>query len=63
MDGLIHFFKHLIGLCGEAHPSVIMGGGIFLTTISVYFRQIVDYIKGIWLPWSKGKLVGQKDPL
>ena len=48
MDGLIHFFKHLIGLCGEAHPSVIMSGGILLTTISVYFKQIVEYIKGIF---------------
>ena len=48
MDGLIHFFKHLIGLCGEAHPSLIMSGGILLTTISVYFKQIVEYIKGIF---------------
>ena len=29
MDALLHFFKHLIGLCGEAHPSLIMGGGVF----------------------------------
>ena len=48
MDGLIHFLKHLIGLCGEAHPSLIMGGGVLLTTISVYFRQIVDYMKNIF---------------
>ena len=48
MDGLIHFFKHLIGLCGEAHPSLIMGGGVLLTTISVYFRQISEYIKGLF---------------
>tara|TARA_B100000674_G_scaffold83383_1_gene57771 strand:- start:408 stop:626 length:219 start_codon:yes stop_codon:yes gene_type:complete len=48
MDGLIHFFKHLIGLCGEPHPSLIMGGGVLLTTISVYFRQISEYIKGLF---------------
>ena len=48
MDGFIHFIKHFLGLCGEAHPSVIMSGGIFLTTISVYFKQIVEYIKGIF---------------
>ena len=49
MDGLIHFFKHLIGLCGEPHPSLIMGGGVFLTTMSVYYRQIIDILKGWFL--------------
>jgi hypothetical protein len=48
MDGLIHFLKHLIGLCGEAHPSVIMGGGAFLTTLGVYYKQLIDYIKNIF---------------
>ena len=48
MSEIFHFIKHLFGLCGEAHPSVIMSGGILLTTISVYFKQIVEYIKGIF---------------
>ena len=26
MESIIHFFKHAIGLCGEAHPSLLMGG-------------------------------------
>ena len=26
MDSIIHFFKHALGLCGEAHPSLLMGG-------------------------------------
>ena len=25
IDGIIHFLKHLIGLCGEPHPSLIIG--------------------------------------
>ena len=45
MDAILHFFKHLIGLCGEAHPSLIMGGGVFITTMTIYFRQITDYIR------------------
>ena len=45
MDALLHFFKHLIGLCGEPHPSLIMGGGVFLTTITVYYRQIIEYLR------------------
>tara|TARA_Y100001938_G_C8017954_1_gene393636 strand:- start:454 stop:612 length:159 start_codon:yes stop_codon:yes gene_type:complete len=26
MDGIIHFFKHALGLCGEPHPSLLFGG-------------------------------------
>ena len=26
MDTIIHFIKHAIGLCGEPHPSLLMGG-------------------------------------
>ena len=43
MEGFIHFLKHLIGLCGEAHPSLIMGGGVLLTGVGVYWRQIINY--------------------
>ena len=48
MDAILHFFKHLIGLCGEAHPSLIMGGGVFITTMTIYFRQITDYIRSLF---------------
>ena len=48
MNEVLHFFKHLIGICGEAHPSVIMGGGVFLTTLGVYYKQIIEYIKNIF---------------
>ena len=30
MDSIIHFFKHALGLCGEAHPSLLMGGGAII---------------------------------
>ena len=26
MDSIIHFLKHALGLCGEPHPSLLMGG-------------------------------------
>ncbi len=26
MDGIIHFLKHLLGICGEPHPSLLFGG-------------------------------------
>lgn len=48
MDGLIHFFKHLIGLCGEPHPSLIMGGGVVLTSLGIWRQQIIEYIKGLF---------------
>jgi|TARA_R100000081_G_C4703855_1_gene109093 hypothetical protein len=45
MDGFIHFIKHFLGLCGETHPSVLVTGGIFLTSVSIYFKQIISNIK------------------
>ena len=48
IDGIIHFFKHLIGLCGEQHPSLIVSGGAILTTLGIWRQQIIDYIKGIF---------------
>ena len=45
MDAILHFFKHLIGLCGETHPSLLISGGVLLTTISVYFKQIAEYLR------------------
>ena len=26
MDSFLHFIKHIIGFCGEPHPSLLMGG-------------------------------------
>jgi len=26
MDSIIHFIKHLLGICGEPHPSLLFGG-------------------------------------
>ena len=26
MDSVFHFIKHALGLCGEPHPSLLMGG-------------------------------------
>tara|TARA_B100000424_G_C22928602_1_gene493984 strand:- start:1126 stop:1323 length:198 start_codon:yes stop_codon:yes gene_type:complete len=26
MDTILHFIKHALGLCGEPHPSLLMGG-------------------------------------
>ena len=48
IDGIIDFFKHLIGLCGEPHPSLIVSGGAILTTLGIWRQQIIDYIKGIF---------------
>jgi hypothetical protein len=47
MDGIVHFLKHLIGLCGEAHPSLIVSGGALFTAVGVYYKQILFYIKDL----------------
>ena len=48
MDGIIHLLKHIIGLCGEAHPSLLMGGGVFITSLVIWKNQIVMYIKDLF---------------
>ena len=48
MDCIIHLLKHIIGLCGEAHPSLIMGGGVFITTLTIYSKQIMFYLKNFF---------------
>ena len=46
MNDVLHFLKHLIGLCGEySHPSLILTGGVFITTLSLYWKKIIDYTK------------------
>tara|TARA_B100000029_G_scaffold87298_1_gene77391 strand:+ start:4637 stop:4786 length:150 start_codon:yes stop_codon:yes gene_type:complete len=47
VDGIIHFLKHLIGLCGEAHPSLIVSGGALFTAVGIYYKQILFYIKDL----------------
>mgnify|MGYP001231432111 CR=1 FL=1 len=44
MDNIIHFLKHAIGLCGEPHPSLLMGGGVVIA----YCIYCVKHIKDHW---------------
>ena len=32
MDSLIQFIKHILGLCGESHPNIFMGGFVVYCT-------------------------------
>ena len=49
MNDLLHFVKHLVGLCGEtSHPSLLITGGVFLTTIGLYWKKIIDYMKDLF---------------
>ena len=44
MDSIIHFIKHALGLCGEAHPSLLMGGGAIIG----YCVYCVKVMKNKW---------------
>ena len=46
MEPLIHFFKHLIGLCGEQHPSLLVSGGALFAAVGLWWKQGVAYVKG-----------------
>lgn len=49
MNEILHFIKHIIGFCGEhSHPSVLLSGGVFLSTISLYWSKIVTYLKDLF---------------
>ena len=48
MDYIIHAIKHVIGLCGEPHPSLLVSGGILFVSVSIWFKQIINYIKDLF---------------
>jgi|5_EtaG_2_1085323.scaffolds.fasta_scaffold25918_2 Na+-transporting NADH:ubiquinone oxidoreductase subunit NqrB len=49
MNEFIHFIKHIIGLCGEtSHPSLLISGGVFLTSIVLYWKRLMGYMKGLF---------------
>ena len=45
METILHFFKHLIGLCGETHPSILVSGVGFFSLLIVYLGDILNYLK------------------
>jgi hypothetical protein len=47
MSEVIHFAKHLLGLCGESHPNLFIGGGVILSALVVYWTKIVNHIKDL----------------
>lgn len=45
MDSIIHFIKHALGLCGEPHPSLLMGGGVVVSYCIYCIKKIKDKFK------------------
>ena len=49
MNEFLHFLKHLMGLCGEtSHPSLLITGGVFITTVGFYWKQFINYMKDLF---------------
>ena len=44
MESIIHFIKHALGLCGEPHPSLLMGGGAIIG----YCVYCIKVMKNKW---------------
>ena len=45
---MLEFLKHLFGLCGESHPSVLVGGSVFIATIGLYWTRTINYLKDLF---------------
>ena len=45
LETLIHTFRHITGLCGEAHPSLLVGGTAFFTYVVYNIKTIIEYVK------------------
>ena len=41
VDSVAHFIKHLLGLCGEPHPSLLIGGAAFIGMIKCTLASCV----------------------
>lgn len=41
LDTLIHTIRHITGLCGEAHPSLLVSGTAFFTYIMYSIKTII----------------------
>ena len=49
MNDLLHFVNHLVGLWGEtSHPSLLKTGWVFLTTMGLYWKKLIDYMKDLF---------------
>jgi len=43
MESIIHFIKHILGLCGDPHPNILYGG--FFIYCSYCFNLVLKKIK------------------
>ncbi len=41
LEMIIHAFRHITGLCGEAHPSLLLSGTAFFTYIMYSIKEII----------------------
>ena len=46
MNEFVHMMKHVLGLCGEPHPSLLMGGGAII-------GYCVYCVKNLKFKWRK----------
>ncbi len=47
MSEAIHFVKHILGLCGESHPNLLIGGGAIISVLVMYWTKIINHIKDL----------------
>ena len=48
MNEILHLMKHFVGFCGEhSHPSILLSGGVVITTIGIYWTKIINHVKDL----------------
>ena len=56
IDHLMHFLKHVTGLCGEQHPSILVGGAAFFGFLIRYFNNLKYWIVlNVWKKYIVGE--------
>ncbi len=46
MEIIIHFIKHTLGICGEQHPSLLMGGAGVVGYCVYCFKVLKNKLRG-----------------
>jgi hypothetical protein len=57
MDSIIHFIKHALGLCGESHPSLLLGGVGIVSYCICCYKLLQFKLRNSLIPKEKRRIL------